>query len=261
MAVGTTSGGGGGPVPSRRDVFRLFLAEKRDPDPFYRALAARTVDGFPWPIAGKRILDLGAGGGQLGEALSGAGAATVIQIDPDVDALRASPSAQLVVQADGAALPFADAAFDGLLCSNVLEHAPRPDRLFDEIERVLVPGGWAWVSWTNWFSPWGGHEITPLHFLGPRWGLAVHRRLRGEPRKNVPGVGLFPVHIGKTLAWLRTRPGIDVVDVRPRYYPSQRWIVRVPVLREVLTWNCLILIERVASGGARASARGSDGSG
>jgi SAM-dependent methyltransferase len=232
--------------PSRLALFRLFLAEKRDPDPFYRALADQTVRQLGLPVSGRRILDLGAGGGQNSEALERAGA-TVISLDPDLDALRSSghpPLRPLV--AEGQALPLPRQSFDGVLCSNVLEHTPDPLGLFDEVARVLRPGGWCWLSWTNWYSPWGGHDITPFHYLGPVRGLAVYRRLRGEPRKNVPGEGLFPAHIGPTLRALRTRSDLQITDVRPRYYPSQRWILRIPGLREVLTWNCLITLERVA---------------
>ena len=54
-------------------------------------------------------------------------------------------------------------------------------------------------------------------------------------------------NIGKTLAEVRRRPQLRVADVRPRYYPSQRWIAALPGLREVLTWNCVLVLERTAA--------------
>lgn len=232
------------PLTSRRALLALFLAEKRDPEPFYRALAARTLAGWPFALDGARVLDLGCGGGQLGQALADAGA-HVVGADLDVDDLaEAVRRGGTCAAADGTQLPFLEGAFDGVVCSNVLEHTPDPSAVFDEIERVLEPGGWAWVSWTNWYSPWGGHEIVPLHYLGPRLGLTLWRWLRGEPRKNVPFEGLWPTHIGSTLALVRARPGLRLLDAMPRYYPSQRWLLRVPGLREVATWNCLLLLER-----------------
>jgi SAM-dependent methyltransferase len=156
------------------------------------------------------------------------------------------PPAGLVIS-DALALCFADGSFDGVFCSNLLEHTPDPERLLAEIERVLRPGGWAWVSWCNWYSPWGGHEIVPFHYLGPRLGLKVWRRLFGEPPRNVPFETLWPSHIGKVLAMVRRRPGLRLLDARPRYYPSQRWLLKVPGLREVATWNCLLVLERMAA--------------
>jgi SAM-dependent methyltransferase len=38
-------------------------------------------------------------------------------------------------------LPFADASFDTILLSDVLEHIPAPERLWREMARLLKPGG------------------------------------------------------------------------------------------------------------------------
>src|SRR5207237_3880145 len=131
-------------------------------------------------------------------------------------------------------------AFGGVFCSHMLEPTPSPPLVFAELARVVRPGGWAWVSWTNWYSPWGGHAITPLHYLGPRVGLRAYRLLFGEPRgRNIPFRNLWPTTIGGTIATVDAIPELELVDVVPRYYPSQRWITKVPLLREVATWNCL----------------------
>ncbi|MEY2478211.1 MAG: hypothetical protein QOG87_3526 [Actinomycetota bacterium] len=231
-------------MASRREMFRLFLAEKSDPLPFYTELAASTVAKFPFELHGRTLLDLGCGPGHYTRALRSAGATVLpVDLDPAEFTLPGGPPGGQIV-ADAGRLPVADGRIDGVFCSNMLEHAPDTAAVLAEVERVLHPGGWAWISWTNWYSPWGGHEITPFHYLGPRWGPAAHRRLRGEPRKNVPGEGLFPVHVGATLAAVRARPGLELVDAVPRYWPRQRWLVRVPLLREVLTWNCVLLLRR-----------------
>jgi SAM-dependent methyltransferase len=231
-------------VASRRQLWQLFLAEKRDPEPFYRELAQRTLAEFPFPVAGGTVVDLGSGPGHYTRALRAAGARVLpVDLDPAEFELPGGPPGDETV-ASGAALPVRTGTVDGVFCSNMLEHTPHTAAVLGEIERVLRPGGWAWVSWTNWFSPWGGHEITPWHYLGPRWGTAVHSRLRGAPRKNVPGEGLFPVHVGATLREVRRRSELELIDAVPRYWPSQRWITRVPGLREVATWNCVLLMRR-----------------
>ena len=39
--------------------------------------------------------------------------------------------------------------------------------------------------------------------------------------------------------------GVDVIEVLPRYHPRwARWVVRVPVVREVATWNLLLVMRR-----------------
>ena len=222
---------------------RRFFSEKTEPEAFYGGLADDAVASLDVPLAGARVLDLGSGPGYYARALTAAGA-DVIPIDLD-DLGSEDERAAGALLADGGRLPFPAASFDGVFCSNMLEHTPRPEAVLVEIERVVRPGGWGWVSWTNWYSPWGGHAITPLHYLGPRAGLAVWRRLFGEPKgRNLPFGSLWPVHIGRMLDSVRRRPHLRLTDAFPRYYPGQRWILRVPVLREVATWNCVLVVER-----------------
>jgi SAM-dependent methyltransferase len=42
---------------------------------------------------------------------------------------------------DGRTLPFSEGSFDGVLCTQVLEHVSHPQELLLEISRVLRPGG------------------------------------------------------------------------------------------------------------------------
>ncbi|MGH9085641.1 MAG: glycosyltransferase [Acidimicrobiales bacterium] len=231
-------------VKDKIELFQLFTAERADPEPFYRRLAARSIAELPYQVEGRLILDLGAGPGHFAAALRDAGAA-VIALDKDASDSSAGADRSLAsVCGDGTRLPLSDASIDGIFCSNMLEHTPEPGAVLHEMARVVRPGGWAWVSWTNWYSPWGGHDITPFQYLGPTWGARAHRRLFGEPRKNAPGDGLWPTHIGHVLRQVAAEPMFEVRDVFPRYYPSQRWITRVPGLREVLTWNCVLLLHR-----------------
>ena len=121
---------------------------------------------------------------------------------------------------------------------------PRAEPVIAEIERVLRPGGWGYISWTNWYSPWGGHDMSPYHFLGPRLGPRLYERRHGPPRKNPYGAGLWAVHVGPTLRLVRSRPGLAIERVEPRYWPQLRFVCRIPGVRELVTWNCVIRVRR-----------------
>ncbi|RIK08780.1 MAG: hypothetical protein DCC49_08470 [Acidobacteria bacterium] len=246
----------GWPQPVRgyqrvRHLYGLFKRERDEPEPFYRYLASETLqwlnrEGIE--IAGNDLLDIGSGPGYYSAAFSAAGA-TVYELEFDHEELseraRQSTRTELLTIGDAGRLPFADESFDAVFSSNMLEHVPAgPAQVIQEAERVMRPGGWFYLSWTNWYSPWGGHAISPYHYLGPKLGVNVYRRIHGEPPKNVPGRSLFPVHIGQVVRIVQRRTHLVMRAMVPRYYPNVSVICRIPGLRELLAWNCLILLEK-----------------
>jgi SAM-dependent methyltransferase len=146
------------------------------------------------------------------------------------------------------ALPVADGSVDVCFSSNVLEHVADPTAMLTEMIRVTRRGGVIYLAFTNWFSPWGGHEMAPWHYLGARYAERRYVRRTGKPPKNKPGTGLFPVHVGTTLRRVRARDDVVVLAARPRYYPGwSRFVLRIPGLREVVTWNLLLVLRKVAT--------------
>lgn len=231
------------------ELIRRFVRHRGD-DGFQRELARRAVGSLGRSVSGDVVLDLGCGPGHAVRELQRAGAAAVA-CDRHVEEILADgakPTRALV--ADGRRLPFTEHSFDGVFCSNVLEHTPEPFEIIHEIERVLRPGGWVYLSWTNWLSPWGGHAIAPLHYLGPRRGLRAYRRLFGEPTgKNLPFDGVWPTYIGAVLKHITSRTDLRTEAVEPRYYPRLRFVMNVPGLREVVAWNCVLRLTKPYDGG------------
>jgi ubiquinone biosynthesis O-methyltransferase len=96
---------------------------------------------------GKRVLDLGCGGGFMAEALAER-AALVTGIDPSPRAIgiarkHAEARGLAIDYAAGAgeSLALADGSFDIVVCVDVLEHVEDLDRVIAEIGRVLKPDG------------------------------------------------------------------------------------------------------------------------
>jgi SAM-dependent methyltransferase len=231
----------------RRSValFGLFRREQTDPASFYTALARDSVRQvlLYTPLAERTVLDVGGGPGYFRLAFEQAGA-RYVAIDADVGELSAvqSPGPGTVL-GSGMALPVRTDGVDVCYSSNVLEHVPRPWEMAAEMVRVTRPGGTVVLSYTAWWGPWGGHETSPWHYAGGRRAADRYRRRHGRGPKNDFGTSLFPVTVAEGLAWARSRRDVVVLAAQPRYLPWWAgWVVRVPVVREVATWNLMLVL-------------------
>ena len=233
----------------RRSVHLLgeFGHEQSDPARFYSAIADDSVGQLSQyvDLQGQRFLDVGGGPGYFRDAFRRAGA-TYVSLDADAGELAGlGDIAEGTVIGSGMQLPFRDASLDVCYSSNVLEHVPEPWLMADEMLRVTRPGGTVFISYTVWFGPWGGHETAPWHFLGGRRARRRYARKHGHEPKNKYGESLFAVTVRDGLRWARTQDDADVVAVVPRYNPSwSYWLLKVPVLREVVTWNLVLVMRK-----------------
>ena len=229
-------------------LFRAFLREQADPDHFYSVLATDSVAQVEHyvPLHGRTLLDVGGGPGYFADAFRAAGA-RYVGVDPDVGELSARGSATPgMLRASGEALPVRTGAVDVCYSSNVLEHVRSPWRMAAEMVRVTRPGGTVVLSFTPWWSPWGGHETAPWHYLGGHRARRRYLRRTGHEPKNRFGESLFAVGVGAALRWARSCPDVRVVDALPRYHPGwAQAVVRVPGVREVASWNLLVVLQRL----------------
>jgi SAM-dependent methyltransferase len=229
-------------------LFRLFLREQSDPDSFYAGLAEDTVRQVEQycELQGSTVVDVGGGPGHFTAAFRERGSKCYLFEPDSAEMLSRGEAPSCAVIADGYWPPVRDGGADICLSSNVLEHVRDPLGLIDEMVRATRPGGLIYLSFTNWYSPWGGHEMSPWHYLGSRFAERLYVRRHGRAPKNRFGISLFPVHVGTVLRLVRSRSDVGIVDAMPRYYP--RWcraIVRIPVLREFATWNLLLILRRI----------------
>lgn len=192
---------------------------------------------------GTCALDLGCGHGVFGAELAKRGCPVVFADEDNflVPEVAAATFVKINIDKDGLTRL---GAYDLVVCSNVFEHLAKPVVFLESMAQLLNPGGALYLSWTNWLSPWGGHEFSPFHYFGPHCGPALYDRWVGKPRKHTPYQNLFPTSIGRTLKLIRARPELLVVKVAPRYYPEFALLMHLPFLREFLAWNCALLIRR-----------------
>jgi SAM-dependent methyltransferase len=233
-------------------AFRLlaaFTGEQSDPNRFYSLLAQDSVALIErhTRLDGRRVADIGGGAGYFTSAFRDRGAHCLL-VEPDADELysNGAPGRASVI-GDGYWLPLADGSVDVCFSSNVLEHVKDPAGFIDEMIRITRPGGLVYLSYTVWLSPWGGHETAPFHYLGGHYAARRYARKHGQEPKNRYGQSMFPTGVGPILNLVRRRSDVTVVEARPRYYP--RWckfLVLIPGVRELLTWNLLVILRRQA---------------
>ena len=145
------------------------------PDPRIDRKFARIVELVRAELPCEAFLDAGCGDGRYLAALAGelpprrAGCDLSERI---LETARARVDADLR-QANLEALPFADAEFDLVLCSQVIEHVLDADLAVAELARVLRPGGRLVISTDN------ARNVVTKTINAPRTAAVALLRLRG----------------------------------------------------------------------------------
>lgn len=151
-------------------------------------------------VAGERILDVGAGKGWLAQELARRGArVTVLDLEARVAGRRIDA---VVHHLDEPRLPFADAAFDVVVATEVFEHLRAPFLVLHHMVRVLKKGGRLVLSIPNYWN--------------------VRHRLRYLLSGNLQRVALDDRRVA---AWYR------------RGYAPHLNALSWPTLKAVLTWE------------------------
>jgi SAM-dependent methyltransferase len=120
-------------------------------------------------------------------------------------------SGALDLVADLQAMPaVADASFDAVLCTQVLEHLPRPGDALAEIARVLAPGGHLILTVPHLSLL---HEVPHDYFRFTRYGLEAllaGAGLRVIELSECGGLVSFLAHAASLALWttLGSLPGL-----------------------------------------------------
>lgn len=198
--------------------------------------------------AGDLLLDLGCGFGRhTYEALvRGADVVSCDMALPELESIR-DTTPMLIddglfdgsllhgqVQGDGTRLPYPDETFDKIIASEVLEHVPDDQAAYDELMRILKPGGSIAVTVPAPFPERICWRISDEYHAPKAEGGHVRIYTEDEVRNKLRGAGLDPVDSHRAHAlhspywWIRCAVGVDN-DI------DDNWAVRT--YHRLLEWD------------------------
>jgi 2-polyprenyl-6-hydroxyphenyl methylase / 3-demethylubiquinone-9 3-methyltransferase len=198
-----------------------------DPDSEFRPLHQINPLRLDWiqsqlPLAGKRVLDVGCGGGILADAMARHGA-QVLGIDLSTKALKVAQLHALEAQTPNveyrevsaeALASEQPATFDAVTCMEMIEHVPDPASVVRACATLVKPGGWVFFSTIN---------RNPKSFLfaiiGAEYVLNLLPRGTHEYMKFVRPSELAGYCRGTGLELMQTR-GMEYNPLTRRYWLS-----------------------------------------
>jgi ubiquinone/menaquinone biosynthesis C-methylase UbiE len=166
-----------------------------------------------------KVIDLGCGTGVVLRELKSW--AEPIGLDMSEIALRycAERGLDNLVQADGAQMPIGPASMDAVIGLDIFEHIEDDQAAFQEVFRVLKPGGVLVLSVPAFQSLWGPHDIALMHF---------RRYRRREVRDRLQEAGFRVSRVGYSVFFLFPVVVIWRFFEKRRKGPAKASLVAVP---------------------------------
>jgi len=164
-----------------------------------------TLAQFDWQ--GKRVADIGTGKGRFAISFALRGAEVyALDISEDMLAWAERDAAQAGVQVrflqgDAENLPYPDDHFDIVVCMETIMHVPHPQKLVQELARIVKPEGYVLLSMTNKYR---------LNALG-RLPQTIYQRLR-PARADAPPRYMWSYSVPTFRRFLQTA-GLRVVTL------------------------------------------------
>ncbi|MGB6086310.1 methyltransferase domain-containing protein [Parvibaculum sp.] len=181
---------------------------------------------------GQRALDLGCGAGRHVHAMYYHAECHVVGIDlgfedvrrtregfgtcPDMD--PETKRAFSLSVGNALSLPFPDASFDKIICSEVLEHIPDYGQALNEIHRILKPGGTLAVSVPRFWPEWVCWLLSDDYHNEPGGHVRIFREGELKGAVESRGLSFFHRHFAHGLHspywWLKCAVGVKREDVK-----------------------------------------------
>ena len=198
------------------------------------------------PIKG-RVLDVGSGIGGCSEAftqLNSVDQVISLEILQDKNIFaknRLKSPKNHVITADAINTPFHDYSFDFVLSFSMIEHLSNPKKFLCEMKRLLKEQGVFVLVFPPFYSVRGGHISIPfIHLLPQKLCFALASKV-GLGRQIEIYKTLNKITIAQAKKFAK-ECGFEVIKDQNFFSPKS--IVKVPVLKELLTFDYVMILTK-----------------
>lgn len=182
-----------------------------------RGLLRAAIVRFAPAGAALRLLDAGCGSGASAAALADLGLVVGVDVHPRALAGGRARGLRALARADVQRLPFAEGAFDVVLCVDVLYHRSVRDdaAALSELARVCRPGGVVLLLLASYEWMRSAHDAavhTERRYTRRRVRALARRAGLAPERISYWGAVLLPLAVADRLLWRRQRQAGSDLD-------------------------------------------------
>lgn len=200
---------------------------------YFTPVLKEVIATIPRP---KEVCDVGCGNGVFSAMVKITTDCRMAGVDGSPYALKQAErfgfdSLHLIEDFSASPLPFADEAFDLVICKDVLEHLLRPDHLVKEISRILRRGGHALIHVPNHFPVAGRFRLLLTNDIDPfgyfptakRWEFPHIRFFDKASLIELLDVHQLPLHQDLCHHFVRVPLVSRLVPMKTRHWLADRW--------------------------------------
>lgn len=170
--------------------------------------------------AGKKILDVGCGHGDMLHEIEDFGLAKeIVGLEPDSDwgkcaRARTDPRLTLVITGVGESMPFDDEYFDIVFCNQVVEHVQYLELFLADLLRVCKTGGKIYLTAPNYIVPFENHyKVWFLPWFPKKMSAWILRSMGRDPAYLLYNISFInPFRISKILERYGIRENTNVIQ-------------------------------------------------
>lgn len=147
-----------------------------------------------------------------------------------------------VIEGDITQSPLKDNSFDIIIASGVIEHVKDQQKMIEECHRMLKKDGIFYLSFPPYYSPTGGHSISPLHYLPGKIPFWLYKKLHTKGHESFIYYGLYRTTLHSVKKLIKGK--FKVIDITPRLFNFLKPLLAIPVINEVISHHVEYILKK-----------------